>query len=606
MAEIRKLPIAHIVNNDPIELHSHNLIEMLEHGQKNNFTGITFLDRRNKETKRNFKDLLDGARIVANYLKNRGLKRGDKVIVLLVTSESFTDAFFGTIMAGGIPVPASPPMTFGDVKKYLTNLSHIIKNSQARYLITFPRIRKVIGEVLADNNDLKEVILSKDIVDEKPKVPGFPSIDTDFPAFFQYTSGTTSLPKGAVLSHRALLSNIYGIHQGIECGPSDVCVSWLPLFHDMGLIGSMLTALYSGAHLIGMLPESFLMDPAGWLKNNTSYKGTIAVAPNFAYHLCANRVTDEEMSTLDLSSLKVALNGAEPVDLKTLRAFEKKFSKVGYKNNVNFPVYGMAENCLAATFPELRSVFQVEPLDRVKLEVDQLVVDADPDDPAPYQAVSVGRPITGQQVAISANGKGFAKEREVGEIVIKSPSLTDGYYRNSEDTNKVLKDGWLHTGDLGFIKNGQLYITGRAKEMIIKRGRNYYPYDIERAAARVEGVRKGCLVAFANHNDETGTEDLVLVVETRETDSNKIKQMEQSVGGEVLSVIGIKPDNIVFVPPRSIPKTSSGKLQRLLCRQRYIEGSLVKGLSERWLTPMKTVVGSFIGNQRFRMRVRTP
>jgi fatty-acyl-CoA synthase len=606
MAEIEKLPFAHLVSPDSVHLSCGNLIEMLEKRVSDGTYPLTFLDRQNKECQKTAADLLEGARVFATYLKNRGLKKGDKVIILLLTSEYFTNSFFGTILAGGIPVPASPPMTFGDISKYLSNLRHILKNSEARYMITFPRIRKVIGGVLSDNNDLEELILAKDVVAEEPRSPGFPSIDPKDPAFFQYTSGTTNLPKGVVLTHRALLSNAYGIGTGIAIEPTDVGVSWLPLFHDMGLIGGMISAIYNQARLVSMMPEAFVMDPASWLKNVTRYKGTVVVAPNFAYHLCANRVSSEDMASLDLSTLKVALNGAEPIDLKTMDLFERKFAPVGFRDNVSFPVYGMAENCLAATFPRIGNRFDVEPIDRARLETEGAAVDADGDDPFPFQAVSVGFPLAGQEIVIAGQNGSPALEREVGEILVKSPSLMQGYYHNEEETAKVIKGGWLHTGDLGFVYRERLFITGRAKEMIIKRGRNYYPYDIERAASEVKGVRKGCLAAFAIPNGETGTEDLVLVCETRETEEQRKQQIEKAIASEVLGAIGAKPDHVLLVPPRSIPKTSSGKLQRLLCRQRYLDGTLVKGVTERWLTPVKTLVGSFLGHQRFRLRARNP
>lgn len=604
MAKTKQLSIAHLVNHDPIRLHCGNLIEMLENGVGSGAVPLTLLDRRNRETHLSYEDLLQGARVVATYLKNRGLQRGDKVVIILMTGGLFINSFFGAILAGGVPVPASPPMTFGDVSRYLSNLRHIVKNSEARFMITFPRIRKVIGNVLADDNELKELILAKDITPEQSLNPGFPSIDGNDPAFFQYTSGTTSSPKGAVLTHRALLSNIFGIGRGLDCGPDDTGVSWLPLYHDMGLIGGVLTALYTRFHLVTMPPEAFMMNPSRWLQNVTRYRATMIVAPNFAYHLCANHITREGLAALDLSNLRIALNGAEPVDLNTLKIFEEKFAPAGFGDYANFPVYGMAENCLAVTFPRPGQRFDIESIDRRRLEVDGLAVNARKDDPSPYQAVSVGAPLAGQEVAVSGCNGRFARESEVGEVMVKSPSLMQGYYRNREQTAEAIKDGWLLTGDLGFIKNGRLFITGRAKEMIIKRGRNYYPYDIERAASTVAGVRKGCLAAFAARNPETGTEDLVVVAETRETDGRRKRQMERAVGAVVLSTIGIKPDKILLVPPRSIPKTSSGKLQRLQCRQRYNDGTLVKAVPERWLAPLIAIVGSFIGHQRFRLRAR--
>jgi fatty-acyl-CoA synthase len=594
---------SHLVNAQPLRLHSQNLIEMLENGEPDQVP-ITLLDRQFTQTHRSYRNLLEGARGTAAYLRNRGLAPGDRVLMLVVSAEDFIDAFFGTILAGGIPVAVSPPMTFGDIEKYLKNLGHILENSEARFMISFARIRKLIGSALADSKHLEALFLAKEIQPEQPKQPAIPSLDPDATAFIQYTSGSTGLPKGAMLSHRALLCNVVGIAQGIDCTENDISISWLPLFHDMGLIGSLFTSLYTGAHLYAMQPESFVTDPICWLELITQHRATIATAPNFAYHLMANRIEPDRAKGLDLSSLKVALNGAEPVDLRTLDRFERMFESVGYGDNVSFPVYGMAETCLAATFPPLAQRFEVQPLDREALEAERTAKPAGVNDQFPYQAVSVGTPIQGQEVAIvDAHAQRVAQD-QVGQILVRGSSLMLGYYNNPQATDAAIKDDWLHTGDLGFISGDRLFVTGRAKEMIIKRGRNYYPYDIERAASQVAGVRKGCLVAFSVPNPDSGTEDLILVAETREKDGKQQQKIVKQIAAEVLAAVGLRPDQTVLVAPRTLPKTTSGKLQRLLAKKRYEQGRLVKRLAARVVAPVKTLVGSFLGNRRFSKRNR--
>lgn len=595
-------PLAHLINKNAVRPHSKTLLEMVENGIANGEIPLTFLDRCGNETHRSYQDILDGAQITATYLKNRGLQSGDKVILILMTGDEFIHSFFGTLLAGGIPVTASPPLTMGNISKYLHNLSHIVRNSEAKFMISFPRISKVIGRVLAGDNQLTHFILAKDIQREKGLNHHSPSIDPEQPAFIQYTSGSTGLPKGAVLSHRALLASVYGMHKGVDCQPGDTTVSWLPLFHDMGLIGALFTSLYSKAHLYAMTPEAFVRDPVSWLKFITRYKASFITAPNFAYHLCASRIKDEDLFKLDFSHLRLALNGAEPVDLKTLNTFEEKFGPVGFGQTVAFPAYGMAENCLAATFPKLGERFEVEFLNRTKLELERQIRPASEKDSSPYCAISVGSPIAGQEVAIEGAGGKILNENQVGEILVKSPSLMTHYYNNPEATKEILKNGWLHTGDLGFINKGRLFVTGRAKEMIIKRGRNYYPYDIERAAGQVKGVRKGCLAAFSCQNPHSGTEDLVLVAETREKHPQVKDQIKKEITSEILGSVGIKPDRVLVVPPRSIPKTSSGKIQRLMCKQFLEDGTLVKNMPDRILTPMKTMVGSLVGRRKFKKR----
>ena len=594
--------IAHVSNPLECRLEVETLVQALERWNTDDACYVDFLDYKNQSHPVAWKEAWAGACRYANFLRNRGLKKGGKVVLLLNTGTDFLFAMHGVQLAGGVPVPCSPPHSMGELDKYLRNLKHIVRNCEAEFFVTDARFKMAIGSVLGDDNSLKHLVMTSEVVDEPAKNPGFPSLSGSDPALIQYTSGTTMLPKGVVLTHRNLLSNCYGIGVGLERRPDDVALGWLPLFHDMGLIGVLFTSLLWRYPVHLMSPEVFLLHPSWWLENISRFKVSLTPAPNFAYHLCARRISDQQLAKLDLSSWRIGLNGAEPVDHNTVEEFKKRFAPVGFGPNVILPVYGMAENSLAATFPDNRSPYEVELVDREALERDGKVAPANGSGKLPYNAVSVGYPLAGQQVAIEGPSGGFLDEGVVGEILVKSPSATAGYYRNDEESARVLKDGWLHTGDLGYISDRRLFVTGRKKEMIIKRGRNYYPYDIERVASGVAGVRKGCLAAFACHNGETGTEDLVLIAETRETDRKEQERMETAINSELLAGLGIRADKLVLVPPRTIPKTSSGKIQRVTCREKFMKGELEPDRISAMLSPVKNAISSFIGHQTFKFR----
>ncbi|MBI5537524.1 MAG: fatty acyl-AMP ligase [Deltaproteobacteria bacterium] len=595
---------AHVSNPNPCNLAFETLVESLERMSKEDGTYLNFLDYKNQSNPVTWKEAWAGAVRYATFLRNRGLKRGTKVVLLMPTGKDFLFAMHGIQLAGGVPVPCAPPHTLGELDKYLTNLRHIVRNCEAEFIISDPRFKIAIGTVMGDRNSVRHLLMTPEVVDEPAKFPGEVSVSGEDAALIQYTSGTTHLPKGVVLTHRNLLSNVYGIGVGLERRPSDVALGWLPLFHDMGLIGVLYTSLYWRYPVHVMAPEIFLLHPNWWLENISKFKVTLCPAPNFAYHLCARRISDTQLSKLDLSSWRIALNGAEPVDHGTVEEFTKRFASVGFGESVILPVYGMAENSLAATFPDNESPYETELVDRESLEGDGKAKPANGSGKLPYAAVSVGYPLAGQQVRIANEAGQTLDERAVGEILVRSPSITAGYYHNEEESARVLKDGWLHTGDLGYISQRRLFVTGRKKEMIIKRGRNYYPYDIERIASTVSGVRKGCLAAFACFNNDTGTEDLVLVAETREVDRKAQERMETEINGELLAGLGIRADRLVLVPPKTIPKTSSGKIQRVSCRERYLKGQLQAAPLASMLSPVKTVIQSFLGHQAFRFRKR--
>jgi len=566
--------VAHVRNDLPARPSAGSLTEALEQAGRSDHTYINFLDHRNRENRLSFRDVLEGARRYANFITNRGLKKGTRVLLLLPTGAEFVFAFFGAQLAGGVPVPAVPPAGFGNVGKYLQTLGHIARDCRADFFVTGRALEKAVAPLASAGVRPRGVIFSEDVTDEKPRLSGTPSCDADAEALIQYTSGSTSLPKGVVLTHGNVLGNVYGIGAALNMGEGDQGISWLPLFHDMGLIGVLFTALHWRYTVHVMAPESFLLRPASWLENIGRYGAQLSPAPNFAYHLCARRIPDDQLAGLDLRSWRTALNGAEPVDVSTVDAFRDRFSGCGFGNEVMLPVYGMAENCLAATFPALGANLEIRHLDREALEARGRAEDARTRDGASCRAVSVGYPLAGQSVAVSDGKKGFAREGEVGEILVGGCSVMRGYHRNGEETARALEGGWLHTGDLGFISEKRLFVTGRSKEIIIRMGRNHYPYDLERTASEIRGVRKGCVAAFSCPDAGTGTEQVVVVAESRETGVRERDGIEKAIRGEILARLGVRVDRVLVVSPQAVPKTASGKIQRMSCRSAFLAGTL--------------------------------
>lgn len=511
---------------------------------------------------------LDGAWRVSAALRKRGLERGGRVAVLLPTSPAFVQALLGTMMAGGVPVPLASPMTFGGVERYLKNLTVILKDAGADFLVTYPRIQ----EAAAADDELKaflrHVLTDADFDGAPPTDPRSPSISGSDLAFLQYTSGTTGRPKGVMIPHRAAVANTYGISRGLDQRPNDVGVSWLPLFHDMGLIGALLLSICHPFPLHVMPPERFIVRPGGWLKLIAEVGGTLSPAPNFAYDLCTTRAA--EIDDLDLSSWRVALNGSEPVHLPTIGRFNERFGPKGFRSEALMPVYGMAEATLAVTFSPAGRGPSSKAVCRKTLEEQGCVVPS-PADRARH-AVSVGHPLAGTSVMIADDSGRVLPEGAVGEVRVQGPSLMVGYFRNDDASAQALSDGWLRTGDLGFVLDGELYITGRAKEMVIKSGRNLYPYDIERVVGEVPGVRLGGVAAFGRANDSTGTDDLIVVAETNRTETTEREALTKAIRGEVLAVLGVGIDDVQLWPVGAVPRTSSGKIRRKECARMLEEG----------------------------------
>ncbi|MBI3072174.1 MAG: AMP-binding protein [Deltaproteobacteria bacterium] len=518
---------------------------------------LTFIDTQSPNSPLAIDRLLDKSERFASALLSRGLGAGDRVLLLLPSGEEFVAAFFGALMARTVPVPCVFPVVLGDPKPLLANLAPIVASARPRLLITLPQVAGPAAESIMSNVGGTKAVLIPEMAHATPRAASLPEIDENDLALIQYTSGPLGEPTGVALTHNNILANIDGIASVLRLSDADIALTWVPLVHDMGLIGMLLTSFYARAQLFVMPPQVFLMRPHAWLRAISDLRATLSAAPNAAYQLCVRRVTDRHMEGLDLSSWRLALNGSEFVQATTVDAFAEKFGRVGFRRSAFYPLYGLAENALAATCPDLERAF---------------VVSTSGDGATPV--VGVGRPIRGQEVAIVNDAGEVAREREVGEIIVRGPSVMRGYFNNEPATARVLSGGWLYTGDLGFIEHGQLFVVGRKKEMVIKVGRNYYPRDIEEAAESVAALEGGRALAFASPSATEGTEDLVLIVESRALDEAARRQLTLDVNGALLANVGIRADRVVPIPPGRISGASHRAAIRGELRREFGDGRL--------------------------------
>jgi fatty-acyl-CoA synthase len=510
---------------------------------------------------------------VAAGLSARGVRRGDAVGLMLRTEEDFFSAFFGTLLAGGVPVPIYPPARLDRLDEYAQRHAGILRNAEACLLITFHQAERVAGALAARVPSLREVAVVERLAVPGAEAPAIRLVSED-PALIQYTSGSTGEPKGVLLSHANIMANIRAIARGIAIGPDDVAVSWLPLYHDMGLIGSWLATLSFGIPIVILSPLAFLARPARWLWALHAHRGTLSAAPNFAFELCVRRVADEEIRGLDLSAWRAAFNGAEPVSPDTMERFTRRFAPYGFRPEAMCPVYGLAESAAALTVPPLSRGPWVERVAREPFERSGEARPAPPDDSNPLRFVSCGRALPEHEVRIvDAHGRSVG-ERLEGRVQLRGPSVTVGYFRNLEATRAVLEGGWMDSGDLGYLAEGELFITGRRKDLIIKGGRNLYPQEVEEVVGDIPGIRRGCVAAFGVAEPETGTERLVVVAESRQTRPEDRTRLQAALIERVVDVLGIPPDTVVVSAPGSVRKTSSGKVRRSATREAYLAGQL--------------------------------
>ena len=563
-------------------------------------THVRLVDGSDSETVLTYGALLEGARRIASGLVRRRLTPGRAVAIMLPTGIDYLRCFLGVQIAGGVPLPIYPPARLAQLEDHLRRHERILENADAEWLVTFDEARQVSRLLAARASRRCRVATVRELV-----VPGASAPPEDLAvspgpddiAFLQYTSGSTGQPKGVVLTHRNVIASLDAMAKALSVTPRDVFVSWLPLYHDLGLIAAWLGSLVYGFPLVLMSPLTFLARPARWLRAIHRHRGTLSGGPNFAFELCARRIADEEIEGLDLSSWRMAFNGAEPVHPDTLEAFAARFAPFGLAVKALAPVYGLAEATLGVAFTPVGRGPRIERVVRDALEREHRAELAAAGDETALRLVSSGVPIPGFEVRTVDDGGRETPERVEGRLQFRGPSTTSGYFRDRAATAALFDGDWLESGDLAYVAGGELFITGRVKDVVIRAGRNLHPHDFEQAAGDLAGVRRGCVALFsarARGGAAAGTERLVAVVETRETDPARRAEIRAALGRLAEERLGQPVDEAMLAPPHTVLKTSSGKIRRRAMAERYESGELAapRGTSRPlWLRLVRLAAG---------------
>jgi acyl-CoA synthetase (AMP-forming)/AMP-acid ligase II len=572
------------------------LVDLLQLASDAPETGIRLLDRRGAATWLSWSVVVERAFAVARALQQYGIRPRDRVALVFPTGEGFLEVFFGAVLAGAVPVPLYPPTHLGRMREYAERTSAMVAAASVAVLVTDGRIEAMLREVRQRTG--VRVVTPAQL--PRAEVGGGlqgAAVGPHDLALIQFSSGTTAAPKPVALSHQAVVAQatLLNGHWPDSPGEHQSGVSWLPLYHDMGLVGTLFTALERRATLTLIPPEAFVLRPILWLRAISEYRATISPAPTFGYAHCLQRLKDEDLRGIDLSSWRVALCGGETVMPEVLRQFSQRFAPFGLRPEAVTPVYGLAEATLAVTFSPLSSPFVSRRFQRESLERGCQVRP----DSGGLELVSLGRPVPGFEVRVCGSAGATLPEGAVGEIECRGPSVMEGYFGMPAETAAAIRDGWLRTGDLGFCFEGALYLTGREKEILIVRGRNHAPDEVERAACAVEGVRAGRAVAASWMPQGGDQEQLVLIVEARRgVVPARFGEIADACRREVIAATGLVPAQVEVVPAGTLPRTSSGKLRRSDALKQYLSGTLrapdhvgvvdaARYVVHSWLTALK-------------------
>jgi acyl-CoA synthetase (AMP-forming)/AMP-acid ligase II len=520
------------------------------------------------ETRLSLIDLWRRAGVIQTVLAEEGMQPGERVIVILPTGAELLASYVGVLRAGGVPgLIATPSNRIADATVFAEHVGAILRNAQARFVLCDADVSARLRAVPSACAGVTLLHPSQLPIDT-PNAAAPVRRDADAIATVQYSSGSTGAPKGVLLTHRAILNNIRALRDGFGLTTADVSVNWLPLYHDMGLIGAFLLPLALGCPTVLIPTMAFMRDPALWLWAIHHYRGTISWAPNFAYTLCATRVAADQLDGLDLRSWRIAVNAAEPVIASTIEQFTARFAAHGLRAEAMTPLWGLAETVLAATRIPVADGPLIERIDRRRLALSGEAVRATAGDDV-MASVGVGRCLPESAVQIRDETGRALPDRHVGTIWLRSNSLFSGYHGDAAQTARVLVDGWLDTGDQGYLVGPDLFFVARQKDLVVIGGEKYAPQDLETAINQVPGVRQGCAVVFGILNEARGTEDVCAVVETRESAPEVRAKLIEAIRVAVVDATGIGLRHVLLVPPGGVEKTTSGKLARSATRRRW-------------------------------------
>jgi fatty-acyl-CoA synthase len=534
--------------------------------------GMNFHDARGTLVLRYpYAELREDALAHARRFVALGLTAGDRLALVAETGPEFAACFFGAIYAGLWPVPLPLPTSFGGREAYVDQLVVMLTSSDPQLFLYPPELAD-----FATAAATKRGVTARDwnsLADIEPLSAILPAPDTDEIAYLQYSSGSTRFPHGVAVTHRALLDNLRAHGLGVQVQETDRVVSWLPWYHDMGLVGCMLSPIANQISVDYLKTEDFARRPLAWLDLVSRNPGTtLSYSPTFGYDICSRRMSSQTRAAdrFDLSRWRIAGNGADMIRPDVMQAFVDSFADAGFKAQSFCPSYGLAEATLAVSIMPPGEGIRLELVEESELSG---VGTPAQERPRRYRAiVNCGKPVEGMEVEIRGPDGQLLDDRSIGKVWVRGISVMVGYFRDPESTEACMKDGWLDTGDMGYMSGGYIYIVGRAKDMIIINGRNHWPQDIEWAVEQLPGFKSGDIAAFAI-TGPSGEETPAVLVHCRVSDPHERGRLRDDIRERVRAITGISPV-VELIPPRSLPRTSSGKLSRTKARNLYLSGEI--------------------------------